>query len=244
MELSVHFRRLIIGILIIFLLGTLGLVGWATLSAQEATERAIRVLNDNGIQRKDGQLVFQPSSPTDRGLIYYPGGLVDPEAYAVTAQGIAEAGYLVVIPKMPLNLAFMGINRANGIRTDYPEIESWVIGGHSLGGAMAAEYAKNNLDSLDGLIMFASYPANYEDFIDFPIPILTIIGSRDPGAPKQESFYEVISDSASLFVIEGGNHRQYADYSFQNGDSIATISVAEQQDQIITATLQFLYTLD
>lgn len=113
-------------------------------------------------------------------------------------------------------------------------------GGHSLGGAMAAEYAKNNVDSLDGLIMFASYPSDYEDFVDFQIPILTIIGSRDPGAPKQEAFYEEIADSARLFVIEGGNHRQYADYSFQNGDGIATISVVEQQDQIIAATVQFL----
>ena len=145
---------------------------------------------------------------------------------------------------MPLNLAFTGINRADGIRADYPEIESWVIGGHSLGGAMAAEYAKNNEKNLDGLIMFASYPADYKDFVDFPIPILTIIGSRDPGAPKQEEFYEAIADSANLFVIEGGNHRQYADYSFQNDDGIATISVAEQQDQIIAATVQFLDSLN
>ncbi|MFN2221966.1 MAG: alpha/beta hydrolase, partial [Candidatus Promineifilaceae bacterium] len=128
-------RLLLISILVVFLLGTLGLVGWATVRAQAATERAVAVLQENGIEREDGQLVFRPDSPTDKGLIYYPGGLVDPEAYAVTAQGIADAGYLVVIPKMPLNLAFTGINRADGIRADFPEIESWVIGGHSLGGA-------------------------------------------------------------------------------------------------------------
>ena len=109
---------------------------------------------------------------------------------------------------------------------------------------MAAEYAKNNKDNLDGLIMFASYPANYEDFRDFPIPILTIIGSRDPGAPKQERFCETISNSAKIFFIEGGNHRQYADYSFQRGDGLATISLAEQQNQIIAATVQFLDTLN
>jgi hypothetical protein len=238
------FRRLIIVVLVILLIGAVGLVGWATASAQEATERAVAVMQENGVQREDGQLVFRPSSPTDKGLIYYPGGLVDPEAYAVTAQGITDAGYLVVIPKMPLNLAFTGINRADGIREEFPEIESWVIGGHSLGGAMAAQYAKNNEDSLDGLIMFASYPASYEDFVDFPIPILSIIGSRDPGAPQQEKFYEAIADSARRVVIEGGNHRQYADYSFQRGDGIATISAAEQQDQIIAATVQFLDTLE
>ncbi|KAA3664003.1 MAG: alpha/beta hydrolase [Chloroflexi bacterium] len=238
------FRRLFIAVLVIILIGGLLLVGWATVRSQEATARAAVVLQENDVKREDGQLVFWPSSPTNKGLIYYPGGLVDPEAYAVTAQGIADAGYLVMIPKMPLNLAFTGINRADEIREAFPEIESWVIGGHSLGGAMAAEYAKNNVDSVDGLIMFASYPANNEDFVNFPIPILTIIGSNDPGSPEQETFYETISDSATLFIIEGGNHRQYADYSFQKDDGIAAISVAEQQDQIIAATIQFLDTLE
>ena len=239
-----NLRKITVSVIIILLLGTGGLVGWATLSAQEATERAVNVLQEKGVQRENGLLVFQPSTQTDRGLIYYPGGLVEPEAYAVTAQGVADAGYLVVIPKMPLNLAFTGINSANRIMADYPEIESWVIGGHSLGGAMAAEYAKNNVESLDGLIMFASYPANNNDYVNFSIPILTIIGSNDPGAPKQEAFYEAVADSASLFVIEGGNHRQYADYSFQNNDGVATISVAEQQDQIIIAVVRFLGSLD
>lgn len=240
MDIRTRIRQLGIGVLVVIFIGSFGLVGWATFSAQKATERAVLVMQENGVQLKEGQLVFQPSSPPARGLIYYPGGLVDPEAYAVTAQGIADAGYLVVVPKMPLNLAFTGINRADGIRAEYPEIESWVIGGHSLGGAMAAEYAKNNRDSLDGLIMFASYPANIEDFVVFPIPILTIIASNDPGSTNQMTFYEAISDSATLFVIDGGNHRQYADYSFQNNDGIASISVDEQQDQIIIATVQFL----
>ena len=237
-------RRILYAVLIILLVGTGGFVGWATFSAQEATERAVTVLNDNGVRMQGGLLVFQPDSSTAKGLIYYPGGLVDPEAYAVTAQGISDAGYLVVVPKMPLNLAFLGINRADEIMADYPEIESWLIGGHSLGGAMAAEYAKNNVDSLDGLIMFASYPANYDDFIDFPIPILTIIGSNDPGSSKQLAFYEAVSDSASIYVVEGGNHRQYADYSYQSNDGVATISAAEQQAQIIAATVQFLATLN
>ena len=76
-------RWLIIGVLVILLIGTVGLVGWATVRAQEATERAVMVLQDNNVLQEDGQLVFRPSSPADRGLVYYPGGLVDPEAYAV-----------------------------------------------------------------------------------------------------------------------------------------------------------------
>lgn len=233
-------RRLLIGVVVIVLIMSVGLVGWSTAATQEATERATAVLQGHGVQREDGRLVFRPSSATDRGLIYYPGGLVDPEAYAVTAQGIADAGYLVVIPKMPLNLAFTGINRADGIQADFPEIGSWVIGGHSLGGVMAAEYAKNHVERIAGLIMFASYPANNEDFAEFPLPILTIVGSEDPGAPKQEAFADALGDSATRVVIEGGNHRQYADYSFQKDDGIATISAAEQQAAIIAATVQFM----
>lgn len=237
-------RRLILALVAILLLGAISLVAWATLRAQEPTERAVQVLQENGVQREEGRLVFQPSSPTDTGLIYYPGGLVDPEAYAVTGQGIADAGYLAVIPKMPLNLAFTGINRADRIRPDYPEIETWVIGGHSLGGAMAAEYAKNHVDGVDGLIMYASYPANNDDFVDFPIPILSIVATNDPGAPRQEAFYQAVRDAARLVTIEGGNHRQYADYAFQRDDGIATISAAEQQRQIIAATVRFLEELD
>lgn len=237
-------RRALIGVIAILLLGGVGFWSWATIQAQEATEPALAILQENGVKREDGQLIFPPDAPASQGVIYYPGGLVEPEAYAGTAQGLADAGYLVVIPKMPLNLAFTGINRADGIMAAFPEIESWVIGGHSLGGAMAAEYAKNNVAKLDGLIMLASYPANNEEFVDFPIPILSIIGSADPGSPNQRAFYEQISDVAELVIIEGGNHRQYADYSFQQNDGVATISAAEQQAQIITAVVRFLESLE
>lgn len=236
--------KIALGIIVVILLGGVGLVGWATLSAQEATESAINVLNENDIPINAQLLVFSPDTPTNRGLIYYPGGLVDPAAYAVTAQGIADQGYMVFIPKMPLNLAFTGINKADMLIMEYGEIESWVIGGHSLGGAMAAEYAKNNSEKLDGLIMYASYPANNNDFTDFPIPILCITASNDPGTTGQTAFYEDISESATLVIIEGGNHKQYADYSFQRNDGIPTITAAEQQDQIIEATVQFLESLD
>ena len=236
-------QKLTLILFIALFTGSIGFVGWATFNTQKATEPAITVLNQNNVQLKDGLLVFYPNSTTERGLIYYPGGLVDPEAYAVTAQGIADSGILVIVPKMPLNLAFLDINRADGVISKYPEINTWVIGGHSLGGAMAAEYAKNNVDKVHGLIMLASYPAKNEDFVNFSIPILCIVGSNDPGAPKQEAFYETASDSATLFVIEGGNHRQYADYSYQNNDGNATISAAEQQAEIITAVISFLGTL-
>ncbi len=40
-------------------------------------------------------------------------------------------------------------------------------------------------------------------------------------------------------VIEGGNHAQFGDYGIQPGDNVATISAAEQQTQIVDATVIF-----
>ena len=239
-----YLRRILVGLVAFAAIVLVALVVWATLSAQEATQPAQDILQANNIEREDGLLRFEPRNAATTGVIYYPGGLVEPEAYAGTAQGLADEGYLVVIPKMPLNLAFTGINRADEIRAHYPEIEAWVIGGHSLGGAMAAEYAKNHVDQLAGLILFASYPANYDDFVDFPLPILSIIGSKDPGAIEQRAFYDHVSESATLFIVEGGNHRQYADYSFQRGDSIPTISAAEQHALIVAGTVEFLKSVE
>ncbi len=96
------------------------------------------------------------------------------------------------------------------------------------------------MESLDDLIMVTAFSPDYEDFVDYPVPVLTIIGSRDPDAPQQESFYEAIADSARRVVIDGGNHRQYAGCSVQRGDGIATISISEQQDQLIAAIVRLL----
>ena len=66
-------RKIIYAFLLILFIGSVGFVGWATFRAQAATERAILVLSENNIQREKGLLVFPPKSPTNRGLIYYPG---------------------------------------------------------------------------------------------------------------------------------------------------------------------------
>ncbi len=113
-------------------------------------------------------LIFTPteSTPTT-GFIFYPGGKVDYRSYAPQARAIAEAGYLVIIPEMPLNLAVFNANAANDIITAYPDIENWAIGGHSLGGAMAAKYVYDNPDTMNGLVLWASYPAGSNDLVRY-----------------------------------------------------------------------------
>ena len=100
--------------------------------------------------------MFQPAQPTDTGFIFYPGGLVDPAAYAPLMKQLSDQGILSVIVPMPLDLAIFGVNKANDVIAAYPEIKHWVIGGHSLGGSMAAQYAKDNASKLAGIAFMAS----------------------------------------------------------------------------------------
>lgn len=237
-------RWLLIALCALLIVAGVGLFGWATLNAQSTTERALKEIADHNVQKNNGWYMFQPEDqPPTTALIYYPGALVEPDAYAVTGQAIAEAGYLVIIPDMPLNLALFATNEADEIIAAHPEIEKWVIGGHSLGGSMAAEYAKNHLETIDGLILFASYPASSTDFSTTNLPILSLYGSEDFGLDGIEASYPQLPPSTVFKVLEGGNHAQFGDYGEQEGDGVATISVESQQRQIIEETVNFLANL-
>ena len=80
----------------------------------------------------------------------------------------ADKGVLCVLIEMPFNLAVLDMNAAEGIRVKYPEIENWYIGGHSLGGSMAASYLSKMLMNLKVL----SCSAHTQPPI-YPAPTLT-----------------------------------------------------------------------
>ena len=107
---------------------------------------------------EENWLTFKPlGKETNTGFIFYPGARVQPRAYAPLAHYIAESGYKVD-SFYAIKLAVFVVNRAESVMNRYEEITYWVIGGHSLGGAMAARYAYNNSKKLSGLILLASYP--------------------------------------------------------------------------------------
>ena len=154
-------------------------------------------------------------------LIFYPGAKVEETAYAPLLHRLAADGLDVCLVKMPFRLAFFGANAADGVmaRHDYPR---WIIGGHSLGGAIAASYAASH--ELDGLLLLASYPTKAVDE-----PMLLIYGSED-GVLSRERV-ETAGDfgTAETLVIDGGNHALFGDYGAQKGDGAASLSAAEQQ---------------
>ena len=119
--------------------------------ADPAAEDALVSDDVVSVTEQNGNWVFAPESPT-AGLIFYPGGKVENTAYAPLLHDLAEDGILCVLVKMPCNLAVLDRNAADGIPERFSEVTDWYIGGHSLGGAMAASYAAKHTDELDGQV--------------------------------------------------------------------------------------------
>lgn len=193
-------------------------------------------------------LVIAPANTSPQtGLIFYPGGHVDYRSYNRPLSQIAQAGYRVIIVRMPLNLAVLGANQAADVIAAYPEIEHWVIGGHSLGGAMAARFVGMNPGLVQGLVLWGAYPpASVDLTAQADLSSLVIYGALD-GLSTPE---EVLASRAqfppdTVFkAIEGGNHAQFGDYGSQKGDHAATITAESQQQWVVRHTLSFLQSLE
>ena len=123
---------------------------------------------------------------------------------------IAAKGYLVAIVEFPFNLAVLEIDAADAVLAAHPEIEAWAIGGHSLGGAMAAQYAGSHDAALDGLALWAAYPAN--DLAGAGLAATSIYGTLDAGAARMggPETARLLPPDTVFVPIEGGNHRRCA----------------------------------
>lgn len=160
-------------------------------------------------------------SPHATGLILYPGARVDPRAYAPAARALAARGDLVVIVPMPLRLAILAPNRAAKVIPAFPEVEQWVIDGHSQGGAMAAQFVPQNPEAAQGLVLWASYPAADNHLSGRDVAVTSIYGTRD-GLVTQDKIAasrSLLPTSERRVPIEGGNHAQFGHYGRQAGDN-------------------------
>ena len=178
-------------------------------------------------EEPDGTIIFEPEGAT-KGLIFYPGGKVEYTAYVPLMQACAEEGILCVLVEMPFHLAVFDINAADGIQEEYPEIEDWYIGGHSLGGSMAASYLASNAEDYEGLILLGSYST--ADLSGTDLAVLSVFGSEDT-VMNREKYEENRSNLPSGFteyVIHGGCHAYFGMYGAQEGDGSPTITNEDQ----------------
>lgn len=110
------------------------------------------------LKRDAGQYIdIQPTGEAKTLFIFYPGGLVRPQAYEWLGVALAPLGVRTVIPVFMADLAITAPNRATQLLDKLSDYERVVIGGHSLGGAMAARYALNNIDNVNGLVLMAAF---------------------------------------------------------------------------------------
>lgn len=170
------------------------------------------------------------------GFIFYQGAKVQPEAYSYIGHQLAEDGHFVVIPQLPFNIALLGSDRGSEIIEAYPNITTWYLMGHSLGGSAASTIAETN-DKIKGIIFLASYPI---DAID--VTSLTVYGEIDGVLPVEdiEASRENLREDAVFYEIEDGNHANFGMYGEQKGDNVSPLSAQEQLDETLEAIREFI----
>lgn len=233
-------KRLIVCIISIFLLIVIGGFLWMSKSYKYESVAAEALESNDAIKVNDDNFItFIPRNTiATKGLIFYPGAKVEPEAYSPMCKKIAEAGYKVVIVKMPLNFAIFSPDKANKVIDLYPDIDKWAIGGHSLGGVMASDYAAKE-EKVKGLVLYASYPQGDElEMLDKQV--VSIWGSNDGVADLDKIKDAKLPKDTKFIEIDGGNHGQFGDYGHQSGDNEATISEEEQINIAVKETIKML----
>lgn len=194
----------------------------AALAAMESTDAV-------AVQRlEDGDIAFVPDDPR-AGIVFYPGGKVQAEAYAPLMRDLADRGFLCVIVPMPFNLAVLDANGADGVQERFPTVRRWILMGHSLGGVMAAGYLDGHARSWDGLVLLGAYST--ADLSDDGVTVLSITGDSDGVLNRQAAADNEgnLGEGARELVIPGGNHAQFGSYGPQDGDGEASLSPEEQR---------------
>ncbi|MHC1740816.1 MAG: alpha/beta hydrolase [Anaerolineaceae bacterium] len=230
-------KKILVIVIAVFVVLIGAFIVWGETPAKPMPEAMTALQSDGNVNVTSGKwLVFSPvNEKATIGFIFYPGGRVDYRAYSPMAHALAAKGYLVVIPQMPLNLAVFGINIAGEVQAVYPQIQNWYIGGHSLGGSMAADYLYKHQTNFSGLVFLASYPASSDDLSNYLGKVLSLSGSLDGLAtPAKIDASKLLLPGSSRFVeIQGGDHAFFGWYGPQAGDQAATITREAQQEIVV-----------
>ena len=175
------------------------------------------------------------------GFIFYPGGKVETYSYLPLLMECSRNGIFCAMPEMPYHLAVFDIHAAEEIREMYTNIDRWYIGGHSLGGSMAAAHLADHTDDYEGLILLGSYST--EDFSEGDMDVLSVYGSEDGvlNMEKYEQYRTNLPEDVTEIVLDGGCHAYFGVYGAQKGDGTPTITNEEQIERTAEAIAAFVY---
>ena len=219
------------GILLAILVLIAGGFFWYVSDYYRAEDVALEVLSaGDNIEVRDDLTVLSPSYPTDTAVIFYPGAKVEAIAYLPLLDQLRQTGLTCVLVEMPFHLAIFDANAAEDVMEAFPDIQHWYMAGHSMGGAMASQFASERPDEVDGLILLGAYL--YGDYS--PKDTLTVYGSLN------QSVEDKINYTENVVEIQGGNHAQFGNYGPQKGDLPAEVTAEEQQAQTVAAITDFI----
>lgn len=176
-------------------------------------------------------------------LVFYPGARVSPEAYVATwAPVVEDTGITVVIPSVPLRLAVLDIDVADDVRPE-DATGTWWLGGHSLGGTMAASHlAGEPPGDWAGIVFWGSYP-NGDVLLDRDdIAVLSVSGTRDglSTVADIEASRDDLPPASTFVALEGVNHAQFGAYGSQGGDLEPEVDDETARALVSSATTEFL----
>ena len=182
---------------------------WYVSDYYRAEDVALEMLSaGDNIEVRDNLTILSPSYPTDTAIIFYPGAKVEAAAYLLLLDQLRQTGLTCILVEMPFHLAIFDVNAAEDVMAQFPDISHWYIAGHSMGGAMASQFASEHPDEVDGLILLGAYL-----YGDYPTEdTLTIYSSLN------QSVEDEIDYTENVVEIEGGNHAQFGNYGPQKGD--------------------------
>lgn len=240
-------RRVAHAVVILAWLGWIALMAW--LRPFPAVEPAVGAMRSDArviVAEYPTRIVLTPAgSASHTGVFFQPGARVDARAYAAILRPLAETGHTVVIPKQPVGIGFLSLSAFDAARPDHPSVTRWVVGGHSLGGTVAALQADagdgDPVAPVVGLLLYASYPPS-DLSTSLSAPVLSLAATRDGLATpdKIEASRTTLPPDSTFTSIEGAVHSFFGDYGPQPGDGTPTVSHEAARDQISRASVEFV----
>ncbi len=224
-------KRIAITVLVLIVIISGAAFVYVSTGQYKAEDIAIQTMTNNNFEVRDN-LTILSAEESDTALIFYPGAKVEDIAYLPFLQRLQQQGITCILVKMPFNLAVLDSNAADMIIGTLPQIKHWYVGGHSLGGAMASNYASQHLDTVAGVVLVGAYV-----YGDIPKEkTITIFGSNDTVLDRSKIDY-----TENVYEIAGGNHAQFGNYGLQADDSAADITRDEQQQAAAERITEFCF---
>ncbi len=207
-------------------------------AAEPAAWEAMADTTEIAVWQKENKTFFAPAEGKT-GFLFYPGGKVEAASYAPLMRALAEQDIFCVLVEMPFHLAVLDMDAAEGIPEKFPEVETWYIGGHSLGGSMAASFVSRNTERYEGLVLLASYST--ADLTESGLQVLSLYGDQDQvlNLEKYQQYRENLPKDTVEILLEGGNHGGFGSYGHQTGDGESTLPQGLQIQRTAQAMADF-----